>query len=181
LPSRVADSDFLQIEKTKMKILVTGNGGREHALAWKFAQSPSVEIVYLAPGNAGSGLDAGLENVAIDVMDFEGQIEFALENEIDLTMIGPEAPLVAGVVDQFQAAGLVCFGPSMAAAQLEGSKIFTKDFLQKYSIPTAKYGSFDSPEAALSYLKTITLPIVLKADGLAAGQGCRDRSNVGRG
>ena len=154
-----------------MKILVTGNGGREHALAWKFAQSPSVEIVYLAPGNAGSGLDAGLENVAIDVMDFEGQIEFALENEIDLTMIGPEAPLVAGVVDQFQAAGLVCFGPSMAAAQLEGSKIFTKDFLQKYSIPTAKYGSFDSPEAALSYLKTITLPIVLKADGLAAGKG----------
>lgn len=154
-----------------MKILVTGNGGREHALAWKFAQSPSVEIVYLAPGNAGSGLDAGLENVAIDVMDFEGQIEFALENEIDLTMIGPEAPLVAGVVDQFQAAGLVCFGPSMAAAQLEGSKIFTKDFLQKYSIPTAKYGSFDSPEAALSYLKTIALPIVLKADGLAAGKG----------
>jgi phosphoribosylamine--glycine ligase len=171
LLSRVADCDFLQIEKTKMKILVTGNGGREHALAWKFAQSPSVEIVYLAPGNAGSGLDAGLENVAIDVMDFEGQIEFALENEIDLTMIGPEAPLVAGVVDQFQAAGLVCFGPSMAAAQLEGSKIFTKDFLQKYSIPTAKYGSFDSPEAALSYLKTITLPIVLKADGLAAGKG----------
>ena len=154
-----------------MKILVTGNGGREHALAWKFAQSPSVEIVYLAPGNAGSGLDAGLENVAIDVMDFEGQIEFALANQIDLTMIGPEAPLVAGVVDQFQAAGLVCFGPSMAAAQLEGSKIFTKDFLQKYSIPTAKYGSFDSPEAALSYLKTIALPIVLKADGLAAGKG----------
>ena len=154
-----------------MKILVTGNGGREHALAWKFAQSPSVEIVYLAPGNAGSGLDVGIENVAIDVMDFEGQIEFALANQIDLTMIGPEAPLVAGVVDQFQAAGLVCFGPSMAAAQLEGSKIFTKDFLQKYRIPTAKYGSFDSPEAALSYLKTITLPIVLKADGLAAGKG----------
>ncbi len=154
-----------------MKILVTGNGGREHALAWKFAQSPEVEMVYLAPGNAGSSLDDGLENVAIDVMDFNSQIDFALKNQIDLTMIGPEAPLVEGVVDQFQAAGLVCFGPSMAAAQLEGSKIFTKDFLQKYSIPTAKYGSFDSSEAALAYVKTMALPIVLKADGLAAGKG----------
>ena len=154
-----------------MKILVTGNGGREHALAWKFAQSPEVEVVYLAPGNAGSGLDEGLENIHIDVMDFDGQIDFALKNQIDLTMIGPEAPLVAGVVDKFQAAGLACFGPSMAAAQLEGSKIFTKDFLRKYNIPTAEYGSFDSAESALAYVQEVSFPIVLKADGLAAGKG----------
>ena len=154
-----------------MKILVTGNGGREHALAWKFAQSADVEIVYLAPGNAGSSGDNKLENVAIDVMDFDSQINFARQNNIDLTMIGPEAPLVAGVVDKFQAAGLVCFGPSMAASQLEGSKIFTKNFLQKYNIPTAKYGSFDAAETALEYVQDMSLPIVLKADGLAAGKG----------
>jgi phosphoribosylamine--glycine ligase len=154
-----------------MKILVTGNGGREHALAWKFAQSANVETVYLMPGNAGSADDPKLENVDIGVMDFEKQIEFALKHDIDLTMIGPEAPLVAGVVDKFQAAGLVCFGPSKAAAQLEGSKIFTKDFLKKYEIPTAKYGSFDSADAALAYLQGVNLPIVLKADGLAAGKG----------
>ena len=154
-----------------MKILVTGNGGREHALAWKFAQSAKVETVYLMPGNAGSADDPKLENVDIGVMEFERQIEFALKHDIDLTMIGPEAPLVAGVVDKFQAAGLVCFGPSKAAAQLEGSKIFTKDFLKKYQIPTAKYGSFDSAHAALTYLQGVDLPIVLKADGLAAGKG----------
>jgi len=158
-------------EKIQMKILVTGNGGREHALAWKFAQSDQVEIVYLAPGNAGSEDDPKLENIAIDVMDFEKQIAFARDNKIDLTMIGPEAPLVAGVVDKFREAGLVCFGPSKAAAQLEGSKIFSKDFLQRHNIPTAKYGSFDSTEAALAYLQKVSLPIVLKADGLAAGKG----------
>jgi phosphoribosylamine--glycine ligase len=123
------------------------------------------------PGNAGSADDPKLENVDIGVMDFKKQIEFALKHEIDLTMIGPEAPLVAGVVDKFQAAGLVCFGPSKAAAQLEGSKIFTKDFLKKYEIPTAKYGSFDSADAALEYVQGVNLPIVLKADGLAAGKG----------
>jgi len=154
-----------------MKILVTGNGGREHALAWKFAQSDAVEVVYLAPGNGGSADDQKLVNIAIDVMDFKGQIAFALDNKIDLTMIGPEAPLVEGVVDEFQAAGLVCFGPSKAASQLEGSKIFTKEFLQRHDIPTAKYGSFDSSEAALAFVQNMSMPVVLKADGLAAGKG----------
>lgn len=154
-----------------MKILITGSGGREHALAWRVAQSDTVEKVYLAPGNAGTAKDAKLCNVDIDVMDFAAQIQFARENAIDLTIIGPEAPLVAGVVDQFQAAGLACFGPNRGAAQLEGSKSFTKDFLARHKIPTAAYGSFNDPTAAIAFAQQMSLPIVIKADGLAAGKG----------
>ncbi|MCB1644963.1 MAG: phosphoribosylamine--glycine ligase, partial [Pseudomonadales bacterium] len=154
-----------------MKVLVTGSGGREHALAWKAAQSEQVTAVYIAPGNAGTELEADIHNVDIGVMDFEAQIRFAKENAIDLTIIGPEAPLVAGVVDQFRAAGLKCFGPSAGAAQLEGSKSFTKDFLARHHIPTAAYGSFDEPEGAIAFARTMPVPVVIKADGLAAGKG----------
>ncbi|HJL61549.1 MAG TPA: phosphoribosylamine--glycine ligase, partial [Pseudomonadales bacterium] len=134
-----------------MKILVTGSGGREHALAWRIAQSPEVSEVILAPGNAGTASDGKLRNIAIDVMDFDAQIKFAEEQKIDLTVIGPEAPLVEGVVDKFKAKGLRCFGPSAAGAQLEGSKSFTKDFMVRHRIPTAAYGSFDQVEEAVSY------------------------------
>lgn len=157
-----------------MKILVTGSGGREHALAWRAAQSDSVDVVYVAPGNAGTdGTDGDgkLRNVAIDVMDFDAQIKFARDEGIDLTIIGPEAPLVEGVVDQFEAAGLKCFGPSQAAARLEGSKSFTKDFLTRHNIPTAAYGAFDDKDKALAFAATMTPPVVIKADGLAAGKG----------
>ena len=154
-----------------MKILVTGSGGREHALAWRIAQSPEVSEVILAPGNAGTASDGKLRNIAIDVMDFDAQIKFAEEQKIDLTVIGPEAPLVEGVVDKFKAKGLRCFGPSAAGAQLEGSKSFTKDFMVRHGIPTAAYGSFDQVEEAVSYSSTMATPIVIKADGLAAGKG----------
>ena len=154
-----------------MKVMVTGNGGREHALAWRASQSKDVDMVYVAPGNAGTALEPGLSNVDIDVMDIAGQIQFARDNDVELTIIGPEAPLVAGAVDDFKAAGLRCFGPGAAAAQLEGSKTFTKDFLSKYGIPTADYGSFDNPEEAIDYARTMQPPIVIKADGLAAGKG----------
>lgn len=154
-----------------MKILVTGSGGREHALAWRCAQSDKVERVYVAPGNAGTAIDPGIENVDLDVMDFDGQIAFARKHSIDLTIIGPEAPLVEGVVDQFTAAGLRCFGPGEAAAQLEGSKSFTKDFLARHNIPTAAYGSFSQLDEALAFAGSMTPPIVIKADGLAAGKG----------
>ncbi|MEX1236716.1 MAG: phosphoribosylamine--glycine ligase, partial [Pseudomonadales bacterium] len=154
-----------------MKVLVTGNGGREHALAWRAARSPEVEIVYVAPGNAGTALDQGLENVDIDVMDFDRQIRFVQENGIDLTIIGPEAPLVAGVVDRFREAGLACLGPGGAAAQLEGSKTFTKHFLARHKIPTASFGSFDNVDEAIRFATSMTPPIVIKADGLAAGKG----------
>lgn len=154
-----------------MKVLVIGSGGREHALAWKLVKSPRVDRVYVLPGNAGTAREEGLENVAGDVMDFESQVRFAKENQIDLTIIGPEAPLVEGVVDAFQAEGLKVFGPDRGAAQLEGSKSYTKQFLQRYHIPTASYESFTDIEAAKSYIKSVGVPIVIKADGLAAGKG----------
>ena len=155
----------------KKKVLVTGSGGREHALAWRVRQSPQVELVYVAPGNAGTATDEGLVNVDIDVMDIAAQIKFAKQNNVDLTLIGPEAPLVAGAVDQFMEAGLRCFGPGAAAAQLEGSKSFTKDFMRKHDIPTADYGSFTNLDEALAYAGSMRLPVVVKADGLAAGKG----------
>ena len=154
-----------------MKVLVLGGGGREHALAWKLAQSSRVSQVFVAPGNAGTALEVGLENVDLDPMDFDALIAFARKEEVALTVVGPEAPLVAGVVDAFDAAGLPCFGPSALAAQLEGSKAFSKDFLARHGIPTAAYGNFTELEPALAYLREQGAPIVVKADGLAAGKG----------
>ncbi|MDH3310443.1 MAG: phosphoribosylamine--glycine ligase [Gammaproteobacteria bacterium] len=155
----------------KQKVLVIGGGGREHALSWKIAQSSKVEKVYVAPGNAGTAREARCENVTIAAEDVEGLLQFALANKIELTVVGPEAPLVLGVVDRFRAAGQRCFGPTRAAAQLEGSKAFTKDFLARHEIPTAAYGNFTDADAAESYIKEIGAPIVVKADGLAAGKG----------
>mgnify|MGYP003624349021 CR=1 FL=1 len=154
-----------------MKILVVGGGGREHALAWKAAQSDQVELVYVAPGNAGTATENKIENVAISAEDIPALKAFAEKEKIDLTIIGPEVPLVAGIVDEFQQAGLSCFGPSKAAAILEGSKSFTKDFLKKYKIPTAGYDVFTEVEPAIAYVKSQSIPIVIKADGLAAGKG----------
>lgn len=154
-----------------MKLLITGGGGREHGLAWRAAQSGDVERVFVAPGNAGTATEEKMENVELDVMDFDRQIEFAIANDIDLTIIGPEAPLVAGVVDRFTEAGLKCFGPDAGAAQLEGSKTFSKNFLEKYAIPTAAYASFEEPEAAVAFARNMATPVVIKADGLAAGKG----------
>jgi phosphoribosylamine--glycine ligase len=154
-----------------MKVLVIGSGGREHALAWKAAQSNDVEVVYVAPGNAGTAIEAKLENVAIGAEDLDGLLAFAKSNAIDLTIVGPEAPLVAGVVDKFEDAGLMIFGPSAGAAQLEGSKSFTKDFLARHQIPTADYQTFEQIEPAVAYVKEKGAPIVVKADGLAAGKG----------
>ena len=154
-----------------MKILVTGSGGREHGLAWRAAASAEVERVFVAPGNAGTATDDKMENVDIDVMDFDGQIEFARSHDVGLTIIGPEAPLVAGVVDRFQAAGLTCLGPGKDAARLEGSKSFTKDFLKRHGIPTARYGSFEDADLAAEFVRNMLMPVVIKADGLAAGKG----------
>jgi phosphoribosylamine---glycine ligase len=154
-----------------MKILIVGGGGREHALAWKVAQSPAVEIVYVAPGNAGTAQEAKLENIAIAADDIGALKEFAINQNIDLTIIGPEVPLVAGIVDEFQQASLACFGPGKKAAQLEGSKSFSKAFLQRHTIPTAEYQHFTELEAAVAYIKEKGAPIVIKADGLAAGKG----------
>lgn len=154
-----------------MNILIIGNGGREHALAWKAAQSPLADKVFVAPGNAGTALEPGLENVAINSDDTAGLIDFAKAQQIGLTIVGPEAPLVAAVVDDFQAAGLKCFGPQQGAAQLEGSKAFTKDFLARHHIPTAAYGNFTDAAEAIAYLHKVGVPIVIKADGLAAGKG----------
>ncbi len=154
-----------------MKVLVIGNGGREHALAWKAAQSPQVNIVYVAPGNAGTALEPALQNVNISVTDIPALLDFAQREKIDLTIVGPEAPLVIGVVDAFREAGLTIFGPTKAAAQLEGSKAFTKDFLARHNIPTAQYQNFTEVEPALAYVREKGAPIVIKADGLAAGKG----------
>ncbi len=153
-----------------MNVLIIGSGGREHALAWKVAQDERVEKVFVAPGNAGTATEAKCENVAIDVLDLEALVAFARDN-VTLTIVGPEAPLVAGVVDRFRSAGLKCFGPTAAAAQLEGSKAFTKDFLARHQIPTAEYCNFTEIEPALAYLREKGAPIVIKADGLAAGKG----------
>ncbi len=154
-----------------MKVLVIGSGGREHALAWKAAQSAQVTQVFVAPGNAGTAIEPKLENVALDVLDFDGLVAFAKDNQVELTIVGPEAPLVDGVVDRFQQEGLAIFGPSAGAAQLEGSKAFTKDFLARQKIPTAEYQNFTEIEPALEYLREKGAPIVVKADGLAAGKG----------
>ena len=154
-----------------MNILVLGNGGREHALAWKLAQSAGVEKVFVAPGNAGTATEAGVENVAIDPLDFPALADFARNNNVGLTVVGPEAPLVAGVVDYFSEQGLRCFGPRKGAAQLEGSKAFTKDFLARHNIPTAAYQNFTDIDQAIAYVHKQGVPIVIKADGLAAGKG----------
>lgn len=154
-----------------MKVLVVGSGGREHALAWKSAQSEMVDQVYIAPGNAGTASEPGVENIDIGVGDFAGLIEFATSHDVGLTIIGPEVPLVDGICDRFAAAGLSCFGPSQRAAQLEGSKAFTKEFLDRYNIPTAEYESFTVLAEAEAYIGAKGAPIVIKADGLAAGKG----------
>lgn len=152
-----------------MKVLIVGSGGREHAIAWKVAQSPKVEKIYCAPGNAGIGEIA--ECVPIGAMEFDKLVAFAKEKEIDLTVIGMDDPLVGGIVDAFEAEGLRVFGPRKNAAILEGSKAFSKDLMKKYHIPTAAYENFNNPEEALAYLETAKMPIVLKADGLALGKG----------
>ncbi|MDJ0882135.1 MAG: phosphoribosylamine--glycine ligase [Gammaproteobacteria bacterium] len=154
-----------------MKVLIIGGGGREHALAWKSAQSKLVEQVFVAPGNAGTADEGKLKNVDIAAEDIQGLCDFARQENIDLTIVGPEAPLVSGVVDLFQKHGLKIFGPSQQAAQLEGSKTFTKDFLARHNIPTAAYQSFTEIEPALKYIDEMGTPIVVKADGLAAGKG----------
>ena len=154
-----------------MNILVIGGGGREHALAWKAAQSENVNVVYVAPGNAGTAHEEKLINIDINAEDIDALKQFAMQNDIALTIVGPEAPLVNGIVDNFQAAGLKIFGPSRGAAQLEGSKAFTKDFLARNNIPTAAYGNFTDEAEAIAYIKAQGAPIVIKADGLAAGKG----------
>ncbi len=154
-----------------MKVLVTGSGGREHALAWKCAQSPLVEEVLVAPGNAGTEREPGVRNVPVDGEDIDALVALAGNERADLTIIGPEAPLVAGIVDRFNDNGLPCFGPTAAAAQLEGSKAFTKDFLARHAIPTAGYRNFTDLDEAIAYIREQGAPIVIKADGLAAGKG----------
>ncbi len=154
-----------------MKILVIGGGGREHALAYKLAQSDKAIEVFVAPGNAGTELEKKVTNVNISAEDVDGLLKFALENQVDLTVVGPEQPLVLGVVDLFEKNGLMIFGPTADAAQLEGSKSFSKDFLAKYQIPTAEYQTFEEIDPALSYIDKKGAPIVVKADGLAAGKG----------
>ncbi|MGK0498665.1 MAG: phosphoribosylamine--glycine ligase [Oceanicoccus sp.] len=154
-----------------MNVLIIGAGGREHALAWKAAQSPLVDTVFVAPGNAGTAMEDSCQNIAIDTMDFSALANFAKDNHVGLTIVGPEAPLVDGIVNFFDEQGLRCFGPSQGAAQLEGSKSFTKDFLARHNIPSADYQTFTEVEPALAYLKKVGAPIVVKADGLAAGKG----------
>ena len=154
-----------------MNVLVVGSGGREHALAWQAAKSPRVEKVFVAPGNAGTASEPGIENIAISPGDLDGLLGFAREQGIELTIVGPEDPLVNGIVDRFNEAGLACFGPGAAAAQLEGSKSFAKDFMARHGIPTAAYGKFTEVEPAIEFIRNQGAPIVVKADGLAAGKG----------
>ncbi len=154
-----------------MKVLIVGGGGREHALSWKVAQSKDVDVVYVAPGNAGTAMEAKVSNVAIAADDIDALVSFAHDNAIDMTIIGPERPLVNGVTDIFRDAGLACFGPTRLAAALEGSKSFTKDFLKRHNIPTADYQVFTDLDSARDYIRQKGAPIVIKADGLAAGKG----------
>ena len=154
-----------------MKVLIIGNGGREHALAWRAAKSPLAEKVYVAPGNPGTAAEDKMENVNIAVNDIKGLVEFAKKEGIGLTIVGPEAPLVEGVVDEFEKNGLKIFGPTRAGAQLEGSKSFTKHFLKRHNIPTAAYEVFTKADEAEAYIRKMGAPIVIKADGLAAGKG----------
>ena len=154
-----------------MKVLIIGSGGREHALAWKCAASDRVDDVLVAPGNAGTALESGVRNVAVGAEDIDGLLKLAKQESVDLTIVGPEVPLVNGIVDRFREAGLACFGPDAAGARLEGSKAFTKDFLARYDIPTSRYQNFESLEPALAHVREHGAPIVIKADGLAAGKG----------
>ena len=154
-----------------MKVLVIGSGGREHALAWKIRQSPRVSEVVVAPGNAGTAAEPGVRNVAVAMHDIDGLLALAKAENVALTVVGPEVPLVAGVVDRFRGAGLRCFGPRKLAAQLEGSKNFAKEFLVRHNIPTARHRAFDQLKPALAYVRAVGAPIVIKADGLAAGKG----------
>ncbi|MGA2342379.1 MAG: phosphoribosylamine--glycine ligase [Steroidobacteraceae bacterium] len=154
-----------------MKVLIVGGGGREHALAWKCAQSPRVEQVFVAPGNAGTAREPKVCNVEIGAGDFDALVELAAREDIELTIVGPEAPLVAGIVDRFAAAGRRCFGPSRAAARLEGSKAYTKEFLKRHGIPTASYATFTASSFDPAFVRARRLPLVVKADGLAAGKG----------
>jgi len=154
-----------------MKVLVIGNGGREHALAWKCAASPRVTEVLVAPGNAGTAQEPRVRNVPVAATDLDGLLQLAQREKVQLTIVGPEAPLVLGIVDRFQAAGLACFGPSRACAQLEGSKAFTKEFLQRHGIPTAAYRTFTRANFDASWVRAQRAPIVVKASGLAAGKG----------
>ena len=154
-----------------MNVLIIGGGGREHALAWQASKNRGVHKIFVAPGNAGTALEKKTENVPLDVMDIDGLLTFAKDNNVDLTIVGPEAPLVAGIVDLFQAANMDIFGPTKGAAQLEGSKAFAKDFLQRHGIPTASYATFTEVSPALAYINEQGAPIVIKADGLAAGKG----------
>ncbi|NOY67842.1 MAG: phosphoribosylamine--glycine ligase, partial [Gammaproteobacteria bacterium] len=154
-----------------MNVLIIGSGGREHALAWKVAQPSSIETVFVTPGNAGTALEPKLKNIDIAVDDLEQLASFATDNNIGLTIVGPEVPLVAGIVDFFQKQNLPVFGPTQASAQLEGSKTFSKDFLARHNIPTAAYETFTEIEPAIAYVKKMGAPIVVKADGLAAGKG----------
>jgi len=154
-----------------MRVLIVGSGGREHVLAWQAAQAPGVEKVFVAPGNAGTAREPGVENIAISVGDLDGMLGFALEQGIGLTIVGPEDPLVNGIVDRFKEAGLACFGPDARAARLEGSKSFAKDFMSRHGIPTAAYGKFTEVSPAIEFIHQQGAPIVVKADGLAAGKG----------
>jgi phosphoribosylamine--glycine ligase len=154
-----------------MKVLIVGSGGREHALAWAAAKSAGVEKVFVAPGNAGTATEAGCENVALSANDLDGLVGFARERGVGLTIVGPEDPLVHGIVDRFRAAGLRCFGPGAAAARLEGSKAFAKDFMARHGVPTAAYGQFTEVAPAVDFIRKQGAPIVVKADGLAAGKG----------
>ena len=154
-----------------MKVLVIGSGGREHAIAWQCAQFDEVEHVFVAPGNAGTALESKISNIGVESENISGLISFAKEEMIDITIVGPEAPLVLGIVDQFKDEGLAIFGPSKLAAQLEGSKAFCKDFLERNNIPTAYYKVFTEAKSAIEYVKEQGMPIVIKADGLAAGKG----------
>lgn len=153
------------------RVLVIGSGGREHALAWRLSQSTTVEKTFVSPGNAGTELESAIENVVLDVNDFSAVIAFCQIQSIDLVIVGPEQPLVDGMVDALSAAGVACFGPTASAAQLEGSKAFAKDFLERHNIPTAAYAAFTEVSDAHTYLATQSFPIVIKADGLAAGKG----------
>jgi phosphoribosylamine--glycine ligase len=154
-----------------MKVLIVGGGGREHAIAWKAAQSTLVDRVFVAPGNAGTAQEPKTENINIGVTNIDDLMKFAVQKEVELAIIGPEAPLVAGITDAFNKAGIKCFGPTQGASQLEGSKVFTKDFLDRYNIPTANYEVFTELNHAKDYISSQPFPVVIKADGLAAGKG----------
>jgi phosphoribosylamine--glycine ligase len=168
---QVCATSDIEVVYSAMKVLIIGNGGREHALAWKCAQSADVDEVLVAPGNAGTAREKKVRNVAVSSDDIPALAKLAQDENVGLTIVGPEAPLVAGIVDHFDLLGLPCFGPNAAAAQLEGSKAFTKDFLARHNIPTADYQNFTDLQPALAYIRAKGAPIVIKADGLAAGKG----------